>query len=350
MRSSILFLFLVFLVNACAQNSISNRVPFSIDPEERKIAIPVRLNDSAIANMTFDTGAGLDCFVLDYNWLQDHPSCIPADIIPDTTGYKPVWLHVGTGALEYPEYHRKVVIGNTELFYNHLLSTNWKNYLSATTDGLFNIPEQDTTHIWEFNFDNNYLEIHPANRFKMPKNCFVLDIEKKENSYYPFYITIPMHIRTSDGDTLTMNFQYCIDSALPEDICFFSDTEPEFFSNRKDVVWTMAPKGYKRHSTVSATLFDGFSMDSLRIYTYSRGVISEKFNCLIGQNFLKRFNVFFDMKNQQIGLQPVKNFQRVVNPTYYRFYYQSNINQEGKTIVDFIADYKENFLKMPVYR
>ena len=59
MRSSISifgFFILVFLFNACVQNSSSNRVDFTIDPENRTIIIPVLLNDSITANMVFDTG------------------------------------------------------------------------------------------------------------------------------------------------------------------------------------------------------------------------------------------------------------------------------------------------------
>jgi len=294
--------------------------------------------------MVFDTGFSLGVFILDYSWLKNHPSCIPVDIIPDTVGAGSLWASRGTKALEYPDFYRTVSIGNTDFVYNSLLTYDWKYYMASKTDGLFNMPEQDTIHIWEFNFESNYLEIHPADHFKMPKDCFVLDIEKKENSNFPFYVKVPMHIRSSDGDTLFINCQYCIDMGLADDICFFSDTEPEFFSKRKDAVWTRTSYGFKRHCTVDATLFDRFSIDSLRIYTDSN-ISNKNINCFIGHNFLKRFNVFFDMKNQRIGLQPVKNFQRIVNPIYKRYYFKLRKNEEGKTLIDFIPDYKENYFK-----
>lgn len=320
----------------------SNRVYFSIDPEDRKIVIPVHLSDSITANMVFDTGAFLGTFILDSAWILKHPSYVPSDIIPDTVSAGSSWSNYGMHALKYKDYYRTIKLGNEFLYYDRLLTFNWKYHMGTKTDGLFNIPENDTTHVWEFNFENNYLEIHPVSSFIMPQDCFMLNIEK--NEYYPFTVNIPMYIKSTDGDTLSMNYQYFFDSGASDDIGFFYNYEPKFFKNRKDVVWTETPYGYKYHSTVTATLFDSLTLDSLRIYTFSR-LSNEHAKCLIGLNFFKRFNVFFDLQKQKIGLQPIKNFQRLVNPNYKRFFYWSIRNSEGKNNIVFIADYKENYFK-----
>jgi hypothetical protein len=118
----------------------------------------------------------------------------------------------------------------------------------------------------------------------------------------------------------------------------------EFLNKREDAVWTEYLDGYNKYYTVSATLFDNFVMDSLRIYTIDKPYRVNG-RCLIGQNFLKRFNVFFDMKNRQVGLQPIKNFQRVVNPNHRRFHYSTKPSPEGKFIVTMVADYKDNYYK-----
>lgn len=55
--------------------------------------------------------------------------------------------------------------------------------------------------------------------------------------------------------------------------------------------------------------------------------------------------MFIDRKNWQIGLQPIKNFQRIVNPLGRRFHYSAPKNSEGKYIVTKIADYKDNYYK-----
>lgn len=61
--------------------------------------------------------------------------------------------------------------------------------------------------------------------------------------------------------------------------------------------------------------------------------------------FLKRFNVFFDMKSQRLGLQPINNYKRVVNPRKKRFHMSSRMNSHGKIIITKIADYKGNYVK-----
>ena len=61
--------------------------------------------------------------------------------------------------------------------------------------------------------------------------------------------------------------------------------------------------------------------------------------------FLKRFNVFFDMKSQRLGLQPINNYKRVVNPRKKRFHMSSRMNSHGKIIITKIADYEGNYVK-----
>ena len=85
-------------------------------------------------------------------------------------------------------------------------------------------------------------------------------------------------------------------------------------------------------------------MDSLRIYTFDYAN-TLSCNYLIGLNFLKRFNVFFDMKSQRLGLQPINNYKRVVNPRKKRFHMSSRMNSHGKLIITKIADYESNYIK-----
>src|SRR5699024_7978041 len=102
--------------------------------------------------------------------------------------------------------------------------------------------------------------------------------------------------------------------------------------------------GYYSHHNVNVTLFSGIQLDSLRIYIFDQ---PNQVPCdyLIGLNFLKRFNVFFDMKSQRLGLQPIKNYERVVNPRKKRFHMSSRMNSHGKIIITKIADYEGNYVK-----
>ncbi|EXZ22777.1 hypothetical protein M086_3476, partial [Bacteroides fragilis str. S13 L11] len=45
---------------------------------------------------------------------------------------------------------------------------NWKWYMNSSSEGMFNIPPNDTMHVWELNFEHNYMEIHLAQNYRMP--------------------------------------------------------------------------------------------------------------------------------------------------------------------------------------
>ena len=51
------------------------------------------------------------------------------------------------------------------------------------------------------------------------------------------------------------------------------------------------------------------------------------------------------MKSQRLGLQPINNYKRVVNPRKKRFHMSSRMNSHGKIIITKIADYESNYIK-----
>ncbi len=51
------------------------------------------------------------------------------------------------------------------------------------------------------------------------------------------------------------------------------------------------------------------------------------------------------MKSQRLGLQPINNYKRVVNPRKKRFHMSSRMNSHGKIIITKIADYEGNYVK-----
>lgn len=227
-----------------------------------------------------------------------------------------------------------------------MMTYNWKDYYrSYDVDGMFNIPKNDTTHVWEFNFEHNYLEIHTATGFKMPEDCFVTPLITDNKSPYPFNIQLPLNIKCDNGDTLTLNRTFMIDAGMPWDIALLSKAEElPFFNKKQNAVWTAFLGSYYRHYNVNAIMNSRLKIDSLRVYTFDlpMGISA---NYLIGLNFIKRFNIFFDLKNRQFGLQPIKNYQRIINSLYRRFHYSTQRNSNGKFIVTFVADYKENYYK-----
>jgi len=340
---SIFFIIVIpYILDGCS-NSV-NRVYFCINPENRQIIIPVHINDSTIANLIFDTTAFL---TLDSSFCASNHTNIDMNSPDASAKMSSAWTYNTAKGTVYNK-SKVVKIGNIDLIYQSFYVCNWKNYMNSNvSDGIFGIPPQDSTHVWELNFEHNYLEIHLAERFQMPKNCFIVPIDRDSVGHYTFEIQLPMKIKYADGDTLTMNRTYFVDTGMFWDIALMPTAkEMEFFNRKKDAVWTQTSVGdkYNRRYTVNAKLFNNFVMDSLYIYTFDNPYqINSKY--LLGQNFLKRFNVFFDLKKGQIGLQPIKNFQRVVNPLSKRFHYSTVKTHDGKTIVSKVADYPANYIK-----
>ncbi len=122
-------------------------------------------------------------------------------------------------------------------------------------------------------------------------------------------IKFPVQVKCADGDTLDVEGTYFVDTGMPWDIALMPTAkELDFFNKKEDAIWTVYDSWYHRYYTVNATLFNNYSVDLLRIYTFDKPS-RVPHDYLIGQNFLKRFNVFFDMKNMQVGFQPIKNFK-----------------------------------------
>ena len=51
------------------------------------------------------------------------------------------------------------------------------------------------------------------------------------------------------------------------------------------------------------------------------------------------------MKSQRLGLQPINNYKRVVNPLKKRFHMASRMNSHVKISITKIADYESNYIK-----
>ena len=342
----LLIIIFLGLCDSCTQalkkETNTGRVYFTINPNDRKILLPVVLNDSITANLAFDSGGH---FVLDSTFSAAHPS-ITADMVHIETGsgYGSSWVNTN---IHYSIYKGipNFKIGNTNLKEDRYTNIfNWKRFMgNPASDGVFNIPYNDTTHVWEVNFEHNYMEIHSAKKFNMPENCFVCPFIRPEYALR-FYIKLPIKVGCVDGDTLTLSPSYMIDTGMPWDISLMQKAkEFDFFNKQEDAVWTSSMGSYIRHYTVDGTLFDDFKMDSLRIYTIdhdNRTPVS-----MIGLNFLKRFNVFFDMKNNQVGLQPIKNFERVFAPLGRRFHFSYSKTPQNTLLVTKVADYKANYYK-----
>lgn len=317
------------------------KVYFCINPKDRQIVLPVQLNDSITARLGFDTGGQ---FVLDSMFCATHSS-IKHRLFSDAQ------LRNGSGWANFlvtcSIYSNAPIVrvGKVSLKYDVTQIMNWKWYMNSSSEGMFNIPPNDTMHVWELNFEHNYMEIHLAQNYRMPDNSLIFPLVRKKEYPNLLYVRLPIKMECASSDTLMINRMFMIDTGMAWDIVLMQEAnEFSFFNKQEDVVWTKYLNRYHRYCPVDAILADTLRMDSLRVYTFDF-INRAPSNYLIGQNFLKRFNVFFDMKSQRLGLQPIKNYERVVNPRKKRFHMSSRMNSHGKIIITKIADYEGNYVK-----
>lgn len=317
------------------------KVYFCINPKDRQIVLPVQLNDSITARLGFDTGGQ---FVLDSMFCATHSS-IKHRLFSDAQ------LRNGSGWANFlvtcSIYSNAPIVrvGKVSLKYDVTQIMNWKWYMNSSSEGMFNIPPNDTMHVWELNFEHNYMEIHLAQNYRMPDNSLIFPLVRKKEYPNLLYVRLPIKMECASSDTLMINRMFMIDTGMAWDIVLMQEAnEFSFFNKQEDVVWTKYLNRYHRYCPVDAILADTLRMDSLRVYTFDF-INRAPSNYLIGQNFLKRFNVFFDMKSQRLGLQPINNYKRVVNPRKKRFHMSSRMNSHGKIIITKIADYESNYIK-----
>ena len=346
-KNIVVFIVFLGIIGIASRSEFKNEgggeVPFTINPLDRKLVLSVQLDDSIKANLVFDTGLLDEAVSLDSTFCSEHSSILKKQPLDSISPAGSAWSLMSAVAQNY-SVAPAVKLGKIPCFYEGMVVYNWKWYMATTTDGIFNIPPNDTTHVWELNFEHNYLKVHLSQNFAMPENCFTFPFMRKKASQ-PFLIKLPIKVECAGGDTLTLNRSFVIDTGIPWDIVLMRRAKELSFLNRqKDAVWTKNMANYYRHYTVRANVFETMEIDSLRIYTFD-SVNRMYYNYLIGLNFLKRFNVFFDMKNQRLGLQPIPNFQRIVNPLRKRFHIGFTRTANGKIIVSKVADYEENYFK-----
>ncbi|RHO69238.1 hypothetical protein DW082_10590 [Alistipes sp. AF48-12] len=338
----------VLLLSGCEVGPRSRRTYF-FEKEKRVIIIPVAFNDTITGRFLFDTGATNGYLILDSSFCATHPLPAWSDK-PDHVYFSP---HTGWATSESPSFrqaiHKKptrAAISNVDLVYNYLHIRNQKYGSAEDLQGTVGFPDNDSTHVWELNFEHNYLEIHEAEKFRRPADCYWLPFVNERGSMNTVHIQFPLTVKSATGDTVTIDYPYLIDTGMAQDFVLLpSAKEIEFFRKREDAVLINRGHGgdYRSRYDVNAIAFDGFKIDSMRIYTdefatqlsaYARGII--------GLNFLKRFNVFFDFDSRQVGLQPIRNFSRIFNNFSGRFYFSVDTTLDGRRIVTMMPDYVKN--------
>lgn len=340
---TIILLIATVISNLSCSNKVENknRVPFEIEPLTNVMQLSVCINDTATAKMTFDTGLSMICFDLDSAFCESHPMALwekEHQYFADNSGS--AWTNKRpTGLMKiYDEV--PITIGDITINYEKLRVSDLKSYFSSTDNGIFGLSRTDSTHIWEVNFENNYLELHNTDNYRMPDSCMLFPLS--EDSYGFLYVTMPLSVQCSDGSTLTLNRKFLVDTGASWDVTITPNSEEFSFFQGKDGVPFYFNDSYVNRHIVKADIGNDFHIDSLRVYMLNDAArLPAKY--IIGLNFLKRFNVFFDMKNRQLGLLPLKEFHRVTNPNMRKFHIGILRTDKGTIIVDEIAEHKNNY-------
>ncbi len=317
---------------------ISDKVYFHIPEDQSHIVIPITLSDSIQANLDFDTAGS---FVLDSSFCTQNKVYLGKPI--EISKWGSAWEKEGSKACYYSS-PINVKIGNNSVTYNRYLQMDYRSTIRSKEDGLINFPEKDSTHIWELNFEKGYIQIYPVSLLACSKDIFFIPMEIQEPGRY--YINLPISLGLSTSHKMKRKWKCLIDTGMYYDIALINNAqEIGCLDQKKDAIWTCSYDGYNCRYNVTATVFDKFKIDSLRLYTFSYPVGSPSVKYILGLNFLKHFNLFFDFKNKRLGLQPIDNYKRVYRPLASRYHFRIETNKNGKNIITHIGDYEKNYIK-----
>ena len=351
----LLILLLAISQSSCdAGNKINEKhIPFEFSEEAPRLLIPVTLQDSIPAKLVFDTGCGIP--TLDSTLVYQYPSLTPKDIPSREYGIGSAWnpASVGKATLYFiPEFEFfKLKLGENPMHFGYWTIGNYRKLWGVNdADGITGIPSADSTKVWGLNFENNYITIQDADSFEMPKGYmqFPMKVVTYPEEGMTFHVNLPLKVQTSDGDTVTIHRDFFVDTGAWNDIILMSEaSELAFFDNKKDAVWIATPYNglYTRNHEVKVSLGE-YEDDSFRVTTYDhKHKTTVPSSYLIGLNFLKHFNVYFDFQRKVMGLKPIPNFERIIDKHARRYHMGFNIeiiNKQQRFIVETIVDNKEN--------
>ena len=132
-----------------------NRLYFTIDSTGHGIIIPLQINDSITTGLLFDTGSGADLTLDSAFCAANNP--VP-NIHPKKRNISLPFFRL-TEDISLLEYNTSlpVKIGETAVDYSTLNVYRIPLIEKCPFNGHFNIPNKDTTHVWELNFESNYI-------------------------------------------------------------------------------------------------------------------------------------------------------------------------------------------------
>jgi len=333
MRKLFLCCFAIAFLCSCAQEVQKEKIPFTFTPERKLMSIPVTIQGVA-GNFLFDTGAHI--IELDTTFAE---RIAPYDSILDQfstynkgafDGFSKFSINVYKGLL-------KVGIGNHCFEQKYFCVGDYcKGLILPEFDGLFGLEGFiDSPYVWELNFEKNYINITAADSFHLDGDFLTLPLKWDKGKTFT---TLPITIRIKQGVEVKSEKDFLIDTGSITDVLFIHDTEEsQKLDTQKDSAYWLPERHFW---DAEMTVCNRVKLDAARVYVYDMSYTGA-FKGILGLNFLKRFNVCFDLKNNQLYLKPIKTFERITQgkKPWGKF---SSSQKNGKDIIDRICDYKEN--------
>ena len=334
MRRLFLCCFAIAFLCSCAQEIQKEKIPFTFTPERKQISVPVTIQ-GVTGNFLFDTGAyvlGLDTTfaakIAPYDSIRSHrQGYTRSDYAPENKSI----MNGYDGLL-------KVQIGNYNFKAERFRVGDFRELLQIPEfDGIFGLRDiVDSTHVWELNFEENYISITPADSFQIDGDFLILPLKWKGETQ--ILTALPITIRTKQGVEVKSEEEYLIDTGSYTDILFLNNTEEAKKLNTKNdsAYWLHDYHFWEGEINVCNRV----KLDSARVYVHDYPLSNKR---TLGLNFFKRFNVYFDMKNRQLYLKPIKKkFERI--KFMKRGWGDFTLKRVGKydVAIDRICDYKDN--------
>ena len=333
MRKLFLCCFAIAFLCSCAQEVQKEKIPFTFTPERKLMSVPMTIQ-GVTGNFLFDTGAyflGLDTTfaakIAPYDSIRLHrQGYTRSDYAPENKSI----MNGYDGLL-------KVQIGNYNFKAERFRVGDFRELLQILEfDGIFGLRDIDSTHVWELNFEESYISITPADSFQIDGDFLILPLKWKGETQ--ILTALPITIRTKQGVEVKSEEEYLIDTGSYTDILFLNDTEEAKKLNTKNdsAFWLHDYHFWEGEINVCGRV----KLDSARVYVYDFPLSNSKRS--LGMNFFKRFNVYFDMKNMQLYLKPIKKkFERIkwMRLPWGTF---NTVWKDDKLIIDYICDYQDN--------
>ena len=267
----------------------------------------VMLRDSIPARMIFDTGCT--------NLLLD--SIFYAERFAKDGNLRKAMLGGAGGGMEMSNIDASkwaYRIGEESITENMATVLNLRKIVGNDADGMFGMAFMKGKRV-EFNYANNYMRFLPAdetigeNFTRIP--CTWL--------YNNMRIVLPLSITLNDGYVFNGNF--LVDTGMPGTLSLNSTTanrlnKEKYLAEARTMSYSVGGIGGDRKEHVFKTpqiTVGGHAIKDVMITWSSNkkgALANEKYDGLVGNDLLSRFDVIFDFADCVIYLRPNKNFDR----------------------------------------